>query len=242
MVELHGKVALVTGGSRGIGRATAFRLAGAGSDAVIGYRSDDDAARRTVSELADLGVRAAALRWDFEDGAGPDFVEAALAAGPADRPFDVVVHSAGIDIRKPLDEYSREDVQKLLRVNLQAPFELGQSAADLIAHGGSLVFVSSTAARTPLPMSIPYGMTKAGVENLVRVLAVALDPMRIRVNAVAPGAVDTDLQLDRERIAPMRAEGRAADPLDIADVALFLAGPMSRWVNGQIITATGRTA
>lgn len=237
-VDLYGRTALVTGAGRGIGRATALRLADAGADVVIGFRTGEAAAARTRDEAQRRGARASCLRWDFEEGAGPGFVQAARAA--AGGPFDIVVHSAGIDIRKPLEDYSRQDVEKLVRVNLQAPFELSQHAGELISDGGSLVFISSTAAQIPLPMSIPYGMTKAGLENLIRVLSVQLDPRRIRVNGVAPGAVDTDLQRDRERIAAMRSEGRAADPADIADVALFLAGPLSRWVTGQVITATGR--
>lgn len=236
-VDLHGRTALVTGASRGIGRATALRLAEAGADVVVGFRTDEAAAARTRDEAQRRGARASCLRWDFENGAGPGFAQAAHAAGG---PFDIVIHSAGIDIRKPLQDYSRQDVEKLIRVNLQAPFELSQHASDLICDSGSLVFISSTAAQIPLPMSIPYGMTKAGLENLIRVLSVQLDPRRIRVNGVAPGAVDTDLQRDRQRIAAMRSDGRAAGPADIADVALFLASPLSRWVNGQVITATGR--
>lgn len=249
-VDLRGRTALVTGGSRGIGRASALLLAEAGADVVVHYRTRDAEAERTAEDIRGLGRRATVFPYDLEAAVAEPhgFWEAASAAlstlGDDDSArsgsgFDIVVGNAGIDVRKNLADYTASEISTLFAVNILAPLALARTGSALLHDGAAVAFVSSVAGEKPFLPSIPYGLTKAALDNLVRALAREGAERRIRVNAVAPGAVDTELQHDRDRIARLKEQHLAADPAQIAKVILFLSSPLSEWVNGQIVTATG---
>lgn len=244
-IDLTGRTAFVTGSARGIGRATALRLAEAGADLVLHYRSHREEAERTLDDVRRRGVRAGLVQCDL---AAPVFSAMELWAAVDEvalretgaQGVDVLISNAGADLRKPLEDFAVQEIDELFRVNTIAPLVIAQHGAAHLRDGGSIVLVSSTASWHPLQTSIPYGVAKAGVNNLTTALAELLAPRRIRVNAVAPGAVRTGMQRDRQRLATLERAGVLAEPDDIARVALFLASPLASWVNGTVLAATGK--
>ncbi|MEU2348853.1 SDR family oxidoreductase [Modestobacter sp. NPDC049651] len=237
------RVAVVTGGSRGIGRAVAGRLAGDGFAVVVGYAGNRAAAEDAVAEVTAAGGRAVAVRADVAD-------EQAVAAvfDAAEREFggvDVVVHAAGRMALAPLAELDLADLDATYRTNVRGSFVVAQQAVRRLRRGGALVLFSTSVVGRPLPGYGAYAASKAAVEGLTTVLAKELRGRDVTVNAVAPGPTATDLFLDGksdELVARLAAEPpmeRLGTPADIAAVVSFLAGPDGRWVHGQTLRANG---
>jgi 3-oxoacyl-[acyl-carrier protein] reductase len=241
--DLKGRVALVTGGSRGIGRAVAEELARAGAAVAVNYVADQAAADAVVDGIAAAGGRAQGFRADLAE---TEPVEA-LFNGVQDAfgRLDILVNNAGLARYGPIRDYAVEDFDRLMAVNVRGSFLACRQAARRMADGGTIVNITSTVTRVMLPNYGVYAATKGALEQLTRVLAKELGPRAITVNAVAPGPTDTDLfrrgktedQIDN--LAGMAALGRLGTPLDTARVVVFLAGPQGRWISGQVIPVNG---
>ncbi|GGL81451.1 3-oxoacyl-ACP reductase [Streptomyces fumigatiscleroticus] len=224
---LTGKVALVTGGSRGIGAATALRLARAGADVAITYVSGEEAAEDVVRAVEARGRRAVALRADFAD--------AAQAAGTVERAvrtlggLDVLVNNAGVGVLGPLESLSPADVDRVLAVNVRGVFLASQAAAAVLPAGGRIITIGSCMTqRVPGPGGTLYAMSKSALTGLTRALARELGGRGITANVVHPGPTDTDMNpadgpyaADQ---AAMTALGRFGTADEVASVVVFLAG------------------
>jgi 3-oxoacyl-[acyl-carrier protein] reductase len=238
------RVAVVTGGSRGIGRQVVRWLAAEGFAVVVGYANDADQAALAVKEIVEAGRRAIAARADVCD-------EAAVAAlfDRAERAFggvDVVVHAAArTGAVSPIADLDLAELDELHRVNIRGTFVVNQQAARRVRAGGAIInFSSSDVALAPEGHGA-YAASKAAVEAITLILARELRGRDVTVNAVAPGPTATDLFFDgkdEETIALLAARPplqRLGTPEDIAEIVTFLAGPASRWVNGQVLRANG---
>ncbi|MEV7541631.1 SDR family oxidoreductase [Streptomyces sp. NPDC089915] len=252
MGELDGRTALVTGGSRGIGRAVALRLAADGALVAVHYGGNEAAAAETVARIAEAGGRAFSVRAAFgESGAVDRLFEgftAGLAAQGADRGLDVLVNNAGIHSTRPIGRLSEEEFERLLAVNVSAPLFVVQRALPLLRDGGRIVNMGSAATRIASPLQIGYTVTKAALAALGPSLAHELGGRGITVNTIAAGVVRTDMIAPYlavpEAVAGLEAItalGRVGEPEDVADVVGFLAGPRGRWVTGQTIDVSGGT-
>lgn len=248
MGVLSGKVALVTGSSRGIGRAIATAFAEEGADVVVNYLRRDDLAQEVVREIESLGVRSFAVKADVSD---PLQVE--KMAAEVERRFgrlDVLVNNAGMLLKSPLEEVSVEDWNKVVAVNLNGVFYTMRAFAGLMIRnrGGSIINVASVAGYVPLILGGAYSASKAGVIMLTKQAAVEWGRYGIRVNAICPGPVETEMlrseyteeQLKiRKEIMPIRRLGR---PEDVAKLAVFLASDESRYVTGEAYGIDGGMA
>lgn len=236
------RVAIVTGGSRGIGRQSAERLAAAGQAVVVGYSGNEVAAKTVVEGIVSRGGSAVAAQADVAD-------ETAVAElfDTAERTFggvDVVVHAAGAMVLAPLAQLDLADLDTMLRTNVRGTFVVDQQAARRVRDGGAIINFSSSVVQLALPTYAAYAATKGAVDAISLVLAKELRGRDITVNAVAPGPTATDLFLngkDEQTIARMAQATpleRLGTPADIAELVAFLAGP-GRWVNGQTLYANG---
>ncbi|GGV13409.1 short-chain dehydrogenase [Streptomyces filipinensis] len=248
MGELTGKTALVTGGSRGIGRAVALRLAAEGALVAIHYGGNDDAAKETVTRIEEAGGRAFTIQARFGEEGAVDKVFEGLVAGLTGRGLDILVNNAGISSTSSISQVSADEWDRLLAVNVTAPFFVIQRALPLLNDGGRVVNVGSTASRFAVSTQIGYTVTKAAVESLAPSLANELGRRGITVNTVAPGAVRTDLTAGYTSIPEVvagleaiTALGRLGEPEDVADVVGFLVGPGGRWITGRTIDVSGGT-
>ena len=244
-IDLRGRAALVTGGSRGVGRATALLLGRAGADVVIGYRSRHEEARAVVAELRSLGRRAYAVPTDIatDEGAGALF---ALTEAELGR-IDVVVVNAGIwppdDV--PIAAMEWEHWSRTMRVNLDSVFHTVRLAAGRVADGGSIVLVSSTAGQRGEAFHADYAASKGAMISLTKSVAVELAPRGVRVNCVAPGWIDTEMVADafgrmgREAVERSIPLGRVASAEDVAGPILFLCSGLARHVTGEILNVNG---
>ncbi|MXU66025.1 SDR family NAD(P)-dependent oxidoreductase [Oceanomicrobium pacificus] len=246
--RLVGKTALVTGaGSRGIGREIALALAREGADVLVHGHRDMDMAQQVAAEVAERGVRSAALLADLSDPAAAR----ALVAQTIERlaPPDILVSNAGMTLRKPLMDCMDAEFEGLLAVNLRAGFALAQAAAAAMIDrkvAGRLIFVSSVNQDLVMDGQGLYGATKGGLRQLARSFALELAPHGITSNIIAPGLVETDFNRDVLRNPEFRAfatsgipMGRGADPSEVAGAALYLADPASAYVTGTTITIDG---
>lgn len=245
LFSLTGRVALVTGGSSGIGRAMAVALGRAGATVVLVARRPGPLAD-TVAELAGLGVRAAGISADLAERAAVS-VAAEEAAGWYGEP-DILVNAAAVNRRPPMDELTEEDWDVTLAANLTAPFLLGQRFGPVMAArgGGRIINVASQQAFRAYGNSGAYGVSKAGLVALTRSQAEAWSPAGVCCNAVAPGVVHTPLTepvfADPQRVAAHAARtmiGRNGVPADFAGIAVFLAGPAGAAVTGQTLFVDG---
>jgi 3-oxoacyl-[acyl-carrier protein] reductase len=244
MISLRGKRALVTGGSRGIGAATALLLAECGADVGIGYRSRQSEAADVVQQLAGRGVKAFAHAADLSTLAGT-----ASLFERAEREFgglDIFIGNAGIwppqDV--PLAEMTDEHWRRTMNENVDAMFYTTRAAARLLEPGGRIVMVSSTAGQRGEAFHADYAASKGAMISLVKSVAVELGKRDITVNAVAPGWVDTEMVAEaisatREQIAAAIPVGRVATPKDIAGPIVFLCSEHARHITGEILNVNG---
>jgi 3-oxoacyl-[acyl-carrier protein] reductase len=244
MTALSGKAALVTGASRGIGRASALALAKAGAQVLVHYGRGKDEAEAVVQEIRTAGGRAQALSADLASPNGPQVLAKEVRAIVGDR-LDILVSNAGIAKAASIEETSLEDFDNLFAVNVRAPFFLVQQLLPILDSGSSIVMVSSLAAHASVGTLAAYAATKGAIDTLVKHFASALGPRGIRVNAVAPGVVATEMSnftktdAGRDFTLSMQALQRLAQPDDIGDVVAFLASDSARWVNGDTVRVDG---
>ena len=237
------KTAIVTGASRGIGKAVAKRLARDGFSVVVNYASNAKEADATVAEIQSAGGQAIAVKADVGNAADVErlFEETVKAFGA----IDVVVNNSGIMPLSPIDKGDAAVFDKVIQTNLRGSFLVMAQAAQRMAGGGRIIAFSSSVLARSFPTYGPYIASKAGVEGLVHVLANELRGRNITVNAVAPGPVGTELFLSGKteeqvaeltKLAPLE---RLGAPEDIANVVSFLAGPDGGWMNSQVLRANG---
>jgi 3-oxoacyl-[acyl-carrier protein] reductase len=240
------RVAIVTGGSRGIGRETAERLATDGFAVVVNFAGNQAEADKTVAAITEAGGQALAHRADVADE-----TEVAALFDAAESTYggvDVVVHAAGVMTLAPLADFDLDALDRMHRTNIRGTFVVDQQAVRRLREGGAVVNFSSSVLALAIPGYSAYAASKGAVEAMTLILAREVRGRDITVNAVAPGPTATALFLDgkdEETIARMAAQPpleRLGTPEDIAGVVSFLAGPAGRWVNGQVLRANGGIA
>jgi 3-oxoacyl-[acyl-carrier protein] reductase len=235
-MQLTGKIAVVTGGSRGIGRAIVERLARDGARVVFSFHQNAEAAAEVTARTSGT----VAVRADQADLATVDELCAPVRDG-----FDILVCNAAVNPRVPISEVTGADFDRVLTTNTGYPLLLMRKAAELMRDHGRIITISTLNTVIPAPGHALYGASKAALEQLTMTVARELGPRGITANTVSPGAVDTDLLRATNppealaQSAAFAALGRLGQPADIAAVVAFLAGPDSGWVTGQNIRATG---
>jgi len=245
------KIALVTGGSRGLGRDMALQLAAKGRDVILTYHSKTDEAQAVVTHIEEMGRRAVSLQLNVAQSHSFDTffrqVKAALQTTWERDTFDFLINNAGAGIYVPFAETTEEQFDQMVNIHFKSVFFLTQKLLPLIADGGRILNVSSGLARFTYPGSSAYASSKGAVETLTRYMAKELAPRRIAVNVVAPGAIETDFGGGRVRdnrelnqgIASQTALGRVGLPEDIGGVVASLLSDEMGWINGQRIEVAG---
>ncbi len=249
MSKLAGKTALVTGGSRGIGRAIAQRLAADGAYVAVHYGRNESAAKETIATIEQAGGRAFAVRAELGLPGDVDTLFAGLEEGLAGRPLDILVNNAGGAMGTgSIDRTTPEEFDRLIALNVRAPFFIIQRALPLLHDGGRIINISSADTRIAIAHELAYSMAKGAINVLGRTLAHAVGERGITVNTVAPGVTDTEPNAwihsspEIEALtATASALNRIGQPSDIADVVAFLASDDARWITGDLIDATGGT-
>ena len=244
MGSLDNKTALVTGGSRGIGRAIALRLAADGAQVVLTYAVNSAAAADVVAAITTAGGQAWAVAADlrFPAVAGELLAQTESMAGP----LDILVNNAAHAPTALLADCSDEEFASTMTVNVMSPFILMRDAARKMRDGGRIINISTLNSALISPGTTAYAASKAALELMTRVAAAELGGRGITVNSVSPGATDTDMfrtanpaEGTYERVAAMTPLGRIGQPADVASVVAFLAGPDGRWLTGQNLRASG---
>lgn len=251
MTTTANKIALVTGGSRGLGKDAALQLAKKGFDIIITYQSQHTAAEQTVGEIRQIGKKAVALQLDVANSATFDqfisTITSVLKAEFESTSLTSLVNNAGAGLYTSFAETSMEQFDNMVNIHLKAPYFLTQKLLPLLQEGGSIVNISSGLARFSYKGYTPYAIMKAAVESLSRYQALELGERKIRVNTVAPGAIETDFGGGTVRdnkdlnnmIASNTALGRVGLPDDIGSVVAFLCSEDAKWVNAQRIEVSG---
>ena len=251
MVALEGKTALVTGASRGIGRATASALADAGARVLVHYGRSAQEAQSLVESIHSKGGRADAIKADLGTSEGATLLAKGVRSIVGER-LDVLVSNAGISKAATIKDHTVEDFDNLFATNVRSPFFLVQQLLPILGEGSNIIVISSLGAHAVVgkpgmenPSILAYASTKGALETLVKNWAAILGPRGIRVNAVAPGVIDTDMsnftksEAGREMTLGMQALKRIGKPEDVADVVAFLALDAARWITGASIPVDG---
>jgi 3-oxoacyl-[acyl-carrier protein] reductase len=244
MTDLVSRTALVTGASRGIGRATARALAAAGARVIVHYGNARQEAGELVTEIRAAGGKADAVGADLgaPDGAHKLAAEVRKLVGGR---LDILVANAGIATPASIEDQTVEEFDRMFAVNVRAPFFLVQQLLPLFGEGTSIVLLSSLAARASVGLLPAYAATKGAISTLVKHFAALLGPRGIRVNAVAPGVIDTDMskfarsEEGRAYTLGMQAMQRIGRPDDVADLVTFIASDAARWITGETLEASG---
>jgi len=246
MSELKGKVAVVTGASKGIGAAIAKELASEGAAVVVNYASSREGADRVVAEITRNGGKAIAVKADVSKAAeiARLFAETKKAFGG----LDVLVNNAGVYRFAPLEEVTEDEFHRQFNINVLGPLLASREALKYFGpDGGSVINISSIASQSPMPTAVVYSASKGALDTATRVLAKELGPKKIRVNAINPGGVETEGARDlgviggdfEKQMVARTPLGRFGQPHDIASVAVFLASPASAWMTGETIAVGG---
>jgi 3-oxoacyl-[acyl-carrier protein] reductase len=244
MSDLSGKTALVTGASRGIGRASALALAKAGAQVVVQYGRGAKEAEAVVAKIRSTGGRADMVAADLAAPDGAHTLAKRVRGIVGDR-LDILVLNAGVSKAATIEDTTIEDFDRLFAVNVRAPYFLVQQLLPILSSGTSVILLSSLAARASVGALSAYSATKGAVDALVKPFAAALGPRGIRVNAVAPGVTNTETsslaktEAGRSFILGMQALQRIAEPADIASVVPFLVSDDARWITGTTIHVDG---
>ncbi|AJY74736.1 SDR family oxidoreductase [Paenibacillus beijingensis] len=250
MKRLEGKIALITGGSRGIGRGIALRLAEDGALVAVHYGSRSNAADEVVSMIEESGGRAFTVGANLDSTAGVEQLVQALSDElsrlTGGSQFDILVNNAGIGTSSPFEQTTEQEFDTVFSVNVKAPFFLVQQALPMLRDGGRIINISSGVTRIAYPHLMAYNLTKGALNTFTLHLASLLGPRGITVNAVLPGIVDTDVNASwlhtpegTKQAEDVSALGRIGQPADIADIVAFVASSDGRWVTGQMLDATG---
>src|ERR1700751_3764180 len=251
MTTLQNKTALVTGASRGIGRATASAFAEAGAHVLVHYGRSAQEAKSLVAAIQAKGGQANAISADLGAANGAALLAKQVRSIVGDR-LDVLVCNAGISKAARLADYTGEDFDNLFATNVRSPFFLVQQLLPILGEGSNIIAISSLGSRAvpgkpavDAPSILAYSSTKGALETLVKKWAAILGPQGIRVNAVAPGVIDTDMsnftktEAGREVALGMQALKRIGKPEDVADVVAFVASDGARWITGATIPVDG---
>ena len=250
-MNTNNKIALVTGGSRGLGKNMVIALAKKGIDIVLTYNTNKEAADKVISEVQSLGRKAFALQLDTSNSKQFDsFIKdlsSFLKEKMGSSAFDFLINNAGTALYAPVNEVTEEQMDTIYNIHYKGIFFLTQKALPILNNGGGIVNISSGLARIIIPGSSVYGSLKKAVETLTIYLAKELGARKIRVNVVAPGAIETDFGGGRvrdnkdinEHIANATALGRVGLPDDIGGVVAFLCSEEAYWINGQRIEVSG---
>jgi NAD(P)-dependent dehydrogenase (short-subunit alcohol dehydrogenase family) len=250
MKRLDNKIALVTGASRGIGKAIAMRLAEEGAIVAVHYGANRSAAEQTVRAITDKGGQAFPIGANLDTVSGVEqLVESfrtELLRLTQEVQFDILINNAGIGTSPSMEETTEDTFDRLFAVNVKAPFFLVRHTLSMLRDHGRIINISSGVTRIAFPHIMAYNLTKGAINTFTLHLAKMLGPRQITVNAVMPGIVDTDVTAPwlhtpegRKFAAGMSALGRIGEPADIADVVAFLASAEGRWITGQCLDATG---
>ena len=251
MTTLQNKTALVTGASRGIGRATALALANAGAHVLVHYGRSAQEAESLVAAIQAKGGRADAIAADMATPDGPASLATQTRAIVGDR-LDILVLNAGVSKAARIPDYVADDLDTLFATNVRGPFLLVQQLLPILGEGSNITVISSIGASSVVgkpalenPSILAYASTKGALETLVKNWAAILGPAGIRVNAVAPGVIDTDMsnftktEAGRETALAMQALKRIGKAEDVADVVAFIASDGARWITGASIPVDG---
>ena len=247
----NSKIALVTGGSRGLGRDMAINLAKKGNDVVITYHTNKTAADEVLAEIEKMGRTGKAFKLDTSAVKGLDEffnqLSEYLKAEKGRENFDYLINNAGTGLYVPFLETTEEQYDEMANIHLKGVYFLSQKAVPLLADGGRIINISSGLSRFSFPNSSAYGAMKGGVDVFTRYLAKELASRKITANVVAPGAIATEFgggenktnEQKRAAVAGATALGRVGEPEDIGGVVAFLCSEDSRWINGQRIEVSG---
>src|ERR1700728_3547005 len=251
MTSLQGRTALVTGASRGIGRAAASALAKAGARVLVHYGRSAEDAESLVAGIRSKGGHAEAIQADLGTAEGAAWLAREVRSIVGER-LDVLVSNAGISKAATIKDHTVEDFDNLFATNVRSPFFLVQQLLPVLGEGSNIIVISSLGAHAVVgkpglenPSILAYASTKGALETLVKNWAAILGPRGIRVNAVAPGVIDTDMsnftktEAGREITLGMQALKRIGKPEDVADVVAFIASDGARWITGASIPVDG---
>jgi 3-oxoacyl-[acyl-carrier protein] reductase len=244
MNKLTGKTALVTGASRGMGRATALALAKEGAQVLVHYGRGAQEAQAVVAQIVAAGGKADAIAADLSAPDGAHVLAKKVREIIGAR-LDILVANAGISVGGSIEDTTVDDFDRMFAVNVRAPYFLVQQLLPILGKGSSVVLTSSLAAHASVGQLSAYAATKGAIDTLVKHFAAALGERGIRVNAVAPGVVDTDMSkfartdAGKDFTLSIQALKRVAQPDDIGDVIAFLASDDARWITGDTIAVDG---
>ncbi|MGG1518859.1 SDR family oxidoreductase [Paenibacillus oryzisoli] len=250
MTRLTGKVAVVTGASRGIGRAIALRLAQEGALVAVHYGTNKEAAEEVVWVIEQNGGNAFTIGTKLGSSESVQSLyqslDEQLQVRTGEHHFDILVNNAGIGLVVPIEDTTAEAFDEVMAINVKMPFFMIQQALPRLRDGGRIINVSSAVTRMSLPVIPAYSMTKGAINTLTLTLSNQLGPRGITINAIQPGFIATDMNAamlqdpaSHQYGADFSIFGRWGQPEDVADIAAFLASPDSRWVTGQLLDASG---